>query len=83
MRSRLEARRANRSGLADVIARLLGMELKLRQYRLGKAFCDAVAGEVGVGGLNEVWQSPACLPTLAELERPLDWLGRTAARVPA
>ena len=32
LRDRLEARRASRGGLGEVIARLLGMELKLRQY---------------------------------------------------
>jgi putative hydrolase len=83
LRTRLDARRANRGGLAEVVARLLGMELKLRQYRLGKRFCDAVASEEGIGALNEVWRGPEALPTLPELERPLEWLGRTAAPAPA
>jgi putative hydrolase len=79
LRDRLEARRASQNGLGDVIARLLGFDLKLRQYRLGKAFCDAVVDVNGVEGLNEAWRGPASLPTLAELERPEAWL----ARVPA
>ncbi len=83
LRIALEARRANRGGLDEVIARLLGMELKLRQYRLGKAFCDTVAREAGVDGLNGVWRGPEALPTVAELERPLDWLRRTAIPAPA
>jgi coenzyme F420 biosynthesis associated uncharacterized protein len=78
LRVALEARRANRGGLADVIARLLGMELKLRQYRLGKRFCDTVVGEAGIEGLNAVWRAPETLPTVAELERPIDWLRRAA-----
>jgi coenzyme F420 biosynthesis associated uncharacterized protein len=76
LRRRLEARRASRSGLAEVIARLLGMELKLRQYRLGKRFCDTVASEAGIEGLNQVWSSPLALPTARELERPREWLPR-------
>jgi coenzyme F420 biosynthesis associated uncharacterized protein len=79
LRRRLEARRANRGGLAEVIARLLGVELKLRQYRLGKAFCDAVAADAGIEGLNEVWGSAEALPTLEELERPRDWVRRATA----
>jgi uncharacterized protein (DUF2342 family) len=59
-----------------VIARMLGLELKLRQYRLGKGFCDAVVAEAGIEGLNRVWREPEALPTLAELERPVDWLAR-------
>ena len=57
-----------------MIARILGLELKLRQYRLGKGFCDAVVDEAGIEGLNRVWRAPEALPTLAELERPADWL---------
>src|SRR5436190_18347366 len=30
--------RAARGGLADVVARLLGLDLKMRQYRLGKRY---------------------------------------------
>ena len=58
LRDRLDARRARRGGLGEVISRLLGMELKLRQYKLGKAFCDAVVAESGIEGLNRVWPPP-------------------------
>jgi coenzyme F420 biosynthesis associated uncharacterized protein len=79
LRERLEARRSQRGGLGEVVSRLLGMELKMRQYRLGKAFCDEVVAEAGVEGLNRVWRSPEDLPTPAELERPLHWLRRADA----
>jgi coenzyme F420 biosynthesis associated uncharacterized protein len=79
LRERLEARRARRGGLGDVISRLLGMELKLRQYKLGKAFCDAVAAEGGIEAVNRVWSSPEALPTNAELEEPTLWLERVGA----
>ena len=79
LRGRLEARRASRGGLGEVILRMLGLELKLRQYRLGKAFCDTVVEEAGIEGLNRVWRTPEALPTLAELEQPSRWLGRVAA----
>jgi coenzyme F420 biosynthesis associated uncharacterized protein len=76
MRARLDARRARRGGLADMIARALGMGMKLRQYELGKAWSDAVVADAGVEGLNRVWSEPTALPTTAELERPADWLAR-------
>jgi coenzyme F420 biosynthesis associated uncharacterized protein len=76
LRERLEARRARRGGLGEVVSRLLGMELKLRQYKLGKAFCDAVAEEAGIDALNRVWSTPEALPTGEELERPSAWLER-------
>jgi coenzyme F420 biosynthesis associated uncharacterized protein len=83
LREQVEARRASRSGLGEVILRMLGLELKLRQYRVGKAFCDAVVREAGIERLNEVWQAPDRLPTLAELDRPLTWLSRLEAEAAA
>jgi coenzyme F420 biosynthesis associated uncharacterized protein len=83
LRARLDARRESRGGLAEVIARLLGMELKLRQYRLGKAFCDTVVAEAGTEALNGVWRTPEALPTTSELERPLEWLRRAPSPAPA
>jgi coenzyme F420 biosynthesis associated uncharacterized protein len=85
LRVRMEARREGRSGLEAIVGRLLGMEMKMRQYRLGKAFCDAVVAEGGIETLNRVWSGPAALPDLGELERPDTWLKRTEgmARTPA
>ena len=79
LRRRLDARRERRGGLGDLLARLLGMDLKLRQYELGKAFCDGVAAEAGRDGVRLVWRSPADLPSLDELERPAAWLERVAS----
>jgi coenzyme F420 biosynthesis associated uncharacterized protein len=82
LRRRLDERRARRGGLGELIARLLGMGLKLRQYELGKAFCDAVVAEAGPEALRAVWRSPDHLPDLGELEAPHRWLERVAP-VPA
>jgi|SRR5215212_2993430 len=78
LRAQLDRRRHSH-GLADVIARLLGLELKLRQYRVGKEFCDDVVAAEGLEALNAVWESPEMLPTLAELEDPRAWSRRTQA----
>ena len=83
LRERLELRRASRSGLGEAIARLLGLELKLRQYTLGKGFCDAVVAEEGIEGLNAVWRASGALPTLEELEQPRRWLDRVRGEAPA
>jgi coenzyme F420 biosynthesis associated uncharacterized protein len=78
LRRRLETRRERRGGLSDLLARLLGMDLKLRQYRLGKAFCDRVVTEAGPDALRLVWRSPEDLPDLGEVEAPERWLDRVA-----
>lgn len=78
LRRRLDQRRERRGGLGEVIGRLLGIDLKLRQYQLGKAFCDAVARSGGAEALVAVWRSPDHLPDLAELEDPGRWLERVS-----
>jgi coenzyme F420 biosynthesis associated uncharacterized protein len=78
LRAALERRRTEKPAYARLLERLLGLELKLRQYRLGRSFCDAVVARGGIETLNRVWSGPAALPTLAELEAPDAWLARTA-----
>jgi coenzyme F420 biosynthesis associated uncharacterized protein len=78
LRAAMDARRRSRSAPERVIERLLGLNIKLQQYELGKRFCDAVAAQAGIEGLNRVWESPDALPTIEELSRPEAWLERTA-----
>ena len=68
--TRLDARRGRRGGLGDLLARLLGMDLKLRQYELGKAFCDAVAAAGGDAALQTLWSSADRLPSARRAPGP-------------
>lgn len=77
LRAALGRRRHDRSGLLKLLDKLLGMDLKLRQYEQGKAFCDGVVERAGIEGLNRVWASPDNLPSVAELDDPAGWLART------
>ena len=79
MRAAMDERRRSRSAPERILQRLLGMELKLRQYEIGKAFCDAVVERGGIERLNAVWDGPDALPTLQELQEPAAWLARTEA----
>ncbi|MGA2469501.1 MAG: zinc-dependent metalloprotease [Solirubrobacteraceae bacterium] len=79
LRAALELRRATRSTPLRLIERVLGLELKLRQYREGKRFCDWVVRRGGPPALNRVWASPEALPTPAELADPDVWIARTDA----
>lgn len=78
LRQAMQRRRHSRSAPEKLLQQLLGLELKLRQYELGKEFCDAVVERAGMEALNRVWESPERLPSLAELEAPVKWLDRTA-----
>jgi coenzyme F420 biosynthesis associated uncharacterized protein len=76
LRDSMERRRRSRSAPERALQRLLGLELKMRQYELGKQFCDAVVDRHGVETLNRVWEAPASVPTLAELDDPEAWVLR-------
>jgi len=77
LRGAMDRRRRDRSGLLRIFEKLIGMDMKLRQYELGKQFCDAVAKAGGIAALNRVWEEPAQMPTLAELDDPHGWIART------
>ncbi len=76
LRSKMSERRRNQSLPGKVISRLLGMDMKLRQYEQGKAFCDAIVASGGTDALRYVFSSPAALPSLAEVQAPGTWLRR-------
>jgi coenzyme F420 biosynthesis associated uncharacterized protein len=77
LRESLSRRRRDRSGLLKVLERLIGMDLKLRQYEQGKAFCDGVVARGGMDALNRVWEGPDSMPSMTELDDPAGWLRRT------
>ena len=79
LRDALERRRGSASGAARLLQKLLGLEMKMRQYKMGKAFCDAVVADGGIERLNDVWRGPEMLPSAEELELPQLWLDRTRA----
>jgi coenzyme F420 biosynthesis associated uncharacterized protein len=81
LRAAIDRRRRSQSGLSRLVGRLLGLDMKLRQYEQGKRFCDAVVREAGVSALHHVFSSPEALPTMAELSDPRAWLERTSTAV--
>jgi coenzyme F420 biosynthesis associated uncharacterized protein len=82
LRAALNRRRETRGLPWRVLERLLGLELKLRQYELGRRFCDAVVDATEPAALARVWSSPQALPSAAELEAPAQWLERMQAGEP-
>jgi coenzyme F420 biosynthesis associated uncharacterized protein len=77
IRERFQERRGQRGNpLERLLRRLLGLDLKALQYAEGSRFVNAVVGEVGMAGFNRVWESPATLPTRAEIRAPRDWVVR-------
>lgn len=75
MSSVLKARRQDPR--TAMFMRMVGLEMKLRQYELGAAFIAGVERHAGWEALDRAWAGPEQLPTLAEIENPVLWLERT------
>jgi coenzyme F420 biosynthesis associated uncharacterized protein len=80
LREALERRRREKPPLVKLLERLLGLDLKMRQYVVGKRFCDAVVRDWGIEGLNRAWSAPELMPSPEELDDPAAWVRRTQLR---
>jgi coenzyme F420 biosynthesis associated uncharacterized protein len=81
LRRRFDARRRQRRGTADrIVARLIGLDLKLEQYRRGERFVAGVWRSGGEVALRHLWDGPAALPSEAELSDPEAWVRRVVPR---
>jgi uncharacterized protein (DUF2342 family) len=78
LRAAMTRRRESRGLPWRVLERLLGLEMKLRQYEVGRRFCDAVVEQGGPQALARVWEGPELLPSNEELKEPALWVQRTA-----
>jgi coenzyme F420 biosynthesis associated uncharacterized protein len=76
IRERFEQRRSGASNLDKMVRRLLGLDLKMKQYAEGERFVSYVVGAVGMRGFNHVWTSPETLPSVAEIRDPQSWIDR-------
>ncbi len=72
----LRNRRAEIGGAAKLLQRLIGLEAKMAQYEQGEQFIEAVEAVGGTPYLNRAFESPAQLPTLAEIREPNRWMAR-------
>lgn len=77
MRSAMNRRRRNRGWPWRIMESLLGLEMKMRQYEIGRRFCDEVVAKGGPSALTVAWTSAETLPSAGELKNPGDWLART------
>lgn len=76
LRAALDARRQVQSPIGRLLTRLLGMEMKLKQYEQGKRFCDEIVRRSGRDAFEVLFSAPEMLPTLAEIAEPAAWCER-------
>jgi coenzyme F420 biosynthesis associated uncharacterized protein len=83
IRSKFNRRRESGNPLEKAVRRLLGIEVKMRQYAEGHKFVHGVVERVGMAGFNKVFDSPLTLPRLDELGDPEAWVTRVHGPQPA
>ncbi|MFU8873873.1 zinc-dependent metalloprotease [Micromonospora sp. SL4-19] len=76
IRAAFNRRRESGNPLEKAIRRLLGVEVKMRQYAEGRKFVHGVVDRVGMAGFNKIFGSPLTLPRLDELGDPDAWVAR-------
>ena len=78
IREKFSARRGSTGRAEQVLRRILGIDLKMKQYAEGSRFVTTVVETAGMSHFNKVWTSPETLPTRAEIANPADWLARVS-----
>ena len=76
IRERFSNRRTNAGRMEQAIRRILGIDLKMKQYEQGSRFVRTVVEQAGMETFNKVWDSPESLPSAAEIASPQLWLER-------
>ena len=74
----LRRRRASRGDGEELLAALLGLDLKPDDESVGERFVVAVESQLGPEGLHRALAHPENLPDAGELADPARWLARTA-----
>jgi coenzyme F420 biosynthesis associated uncharacterized protein len=75
---RVRAQR-KRPPLMRLLEALAGLDMKRKQYVLGRTFCESVWDAGGAEALAPFWRGPENVPTPGELENPEGWLRRVAS----
>jgi coenzyme F420 biosynthesis associated uncharacterized protein len=76
IRKKFDRRRKGVGTLDRLLRRLLGLDIKMAQYRDGAEFVRGVVDKVGMAEFNAVWERPEHLPSKAELTDHDAWIGR-------
>lgn len=71
-----ETARGSKPIANKLIERLIGLQVKTDQYRLGHRFIEQAAVSTDMELVNRLWEGPKNIPTLTELEAPELWIKR-------
>src|ERR1700731_90702 len=70
IREKFNSRRGSSGRIEQTLRRMLGIDLKMKQYAEGSRFVREVVDKAGMATFNKVWTSPETLPTREEFANP-------------
>ena len=76
IRRRFEQRGGQRGVVETVMRKVLGLDLKMRQYRDGQRFAEHIVAARGMEAFNRIWEGPEQLPSEEEIHEPDQWISR-------
>ena len=79
IREKFNSRRGSSGRIEQTLRRMLGIDLKMKQYAEGSRFVREVVDKAGMATFNKVWTSPETLPTKEEFADPQLWLDRVGS----
>jgi coenzyme F420 biosynthesis associated uncharacterized protein len=79
IREKFNSRRGSSGRIEQTLRRMLGIDLKMKQYAEGSRFVREVVDKAGMSTFNKVWTSPETLPTKEEFADPQLWLDRVGS----
>lgn len=79
LRETMRRRRAAGGPAEDIMATLVGLELRPRRSRDAARLWALIAEDSGIGGREHVWDHPDLLPTAEDLDDPAGYRTRQAA----
>lgn len=75
----MNRRRHQGGGVDKAFQRVIGFDVKVRQYDQGARFVTTAIERAGMERFNRIWESSANLPTIEEIANPDAWVARVAA----
>jgi coenzyme F420 biosynthesis associated uncharacterized protein len=79
MRRTLRDVQSSSGPVARIVSKLLGLDLKRRQYEEGQHFFERVFARGGSEAVRRTFTAPQALPSMQEVRSPETWLRRTAS----
>lgn len=59
------------------VTQFVGIDLARQNSKIARDFCDQAARSWGIEAIDDIWNQPTKLPSLAELSDPVGWAART------